>query len=159
MCGYLVIKGYKIAILPISRIDKTNLKLHKKTSLIWISKSHQHPAKVVFITSCAATEARQFIVIYGTMFMGVFSCATFFCQSTSVVSWAQFLLGEAAAETKLLPKLQPVQLYGTAGLHHTKLANTRWWKDLWSKVFLHSDTKPVAVGNELHTEYSYVCYM
>jgi len=85
-------------------------------------KSQPVLSKHVCSSSCAATVDRQFIVIFGTVFMGVFSHVTFFCQSTSVVSWAQFLLGESAADTKLLPKLQPVHLYGTAGLHHTAVS-------------------------------------
>jgi len=36
------------------------------------------------------------------------------------------------------------------------LARTRWWKRLYAKDFQHSDTKTVAVGNELHTEYNVI---
>ena len=85
-------------------------------------KDPQTPSKACLQASHTATVTTQFIVNYGTLFMGVFSCATISCQSTSGVSGAQFLLGQPAADTKLLPKLQPVQLYSTAGLDGTAVS-------------------------------------
>ena len=50
----------------------------------------------------------------------------------------------------------PFIWYCRAASHSSMLANTRWWKGLCSKVFQHSGTKTVAVGNELHTEYNVI---
>jgi hypothetical protein len=43
----------------------------------------------------------------------------------------------------------PFIWYCRAASHSSMLANTTWWKRLLSKGFQHSDTKTVAVGNEL----------
>jgi len=50
----------------------------------------------------------------------------------------------------------PAIWYYTAALHSSKKANTRCCKGLSSKGFQQSDTKTVAVGNELHNEYNVI---
>ena len=106
-----------------------------------IQQSHERPPKLNCRLSCPANVSWQFIANYGTLFMGGFSRTTFFCKSTSVVSWAQFLLGQSAADTKLLPKLKPVQLYGTIRLHRTAVSwQTQDAGKFVSKINQHDDT-------------------
>jgi len=74
------------------------------------------------------------------------------CVLSSVPTWTVSSWHQTVTKAPACPAIW----YCRAALHSSKLANTRCWKGLCSKGFQHSDTKTVAVGKELHTEYNVI---
>jgi hypothetical protein len=156
VCGEYVIKGYKLATLPISRIDKKNYKMTLKNTLNLNLKKPPTPTKACLQhqshCNCGLTVRHFWYHVHGSVQLhhflwpvnvcGVFSSVPIW----TVSSWHQTYRSSSLSSYRVL------QGY----IDSSKLANTRYWKGLCSKGFQHFDMQTVAVGNELHTEYSVV---
>jgi len=159
VCSDLVIKGYKLATLPICRINKkwfwskikkkhTSVEYEKPTSALQTCLQQQ------LCCNCGPTVHCHFWYrVHGSVQSCHFLLPVNVCGVLSsiptwrVSSWHQTVTKAPAC---------PFIWYCRAASHSSKLASTRWWKRLYSKDFQHSDSKTVAVGNELHTEYDVI---